>query len=105
MRFKCIFFICAILSIASLSFAQISFTVNNSSKIYTAKILVQKCEDETCSGKGTVTLYTKNNSKPVQQFTSKDLYFNLDSDKNPSKKMELYDEQSPLIFGDFNFDE
>lgn len=104
MRLKPIFLICAILNITSLSYAQRSFTINNSSKIYTAKIQVEKCEDETCSGIGIVKLYAKNNSKHVQQFTSKDLYFNLDNDKNPSNKMELYDEQSPLIFGDFNFD-
>ncbi len=102
---KKLLFISVFINLTAFSFAQRTFTINNSSKNYNAKIQVQKCEDETCSGKGTIKLYGKNSTKPVQEFSSADLYFNLDNNKNPSSKMELYDEQSPVIFGDFNFDQ
>ncbi len=86
------------------SFAQKSFSIDNASTTYNAKIEVKKCDNETCSGKGKVKLYSKNDAKLLQEFNSADLYFNLDKNKNPSTKMELYDEESPLVFGDFNFD-
>jgi hypothetical protein len=86
------------------SFAQKSFAINNSSKTYNAKVEVEKCDNEACGGKGIVKLYLKNSDKLLQEFNSGDLSFNLDKKKNPSTKMELYDEQSPVVFGDFNFD-
>lgn len=85
-------------------FAKQKFSLTKSSKLYDVEIEVASCADETCSGKGTVKLFTKNTKNLVQEFTSPDLYFNLDKAKQPSTIMELYDEESPLVFGDFNFD-
>ena len=89
---------------ATNSFAQKDFTISTASQNYTAKIRVAKCEDKTCSGRATIKLYPANSSTVLQEFKSKDLYFNLDGSNNPSTKMEMYDEESPLFFGDFNFD-
>ncbi len=89
---------------AANSYAQKNFTVSSASAKYDAKIQVQKCKEGTCSGRGTIKLYAKNNSTMLQEFKSQDLYFNLDKSNNPSSKMEMYDEESPVFFGDFNFD-
>lgn len=105
MNRKLSFFIAAFTMTSIILFGQKTFTINNSSKIYNAKIQVEKCEDKTCSGSGTIKIYTKNNSRLLQEFKSEDLYFTLDHNNKPSTVMELYDEQSPLIFGDFNFDQ
>ena len=105
MRIKHLLLAVILITQTSFLFGQKMFTISNASKNYKAKIQVQKCEDETCSGKGTVKLYAKNSSKLIQEFKSGDLYFNLDGNKNPSDKMELYDQESPLVFGDFNFDQ
>jgi len=95
MNRKHLFFLAFSLPVCLISFGQKTFTVNNSSKIYTAKIQVAKCEDENCSGKGIVKLFSKKDGKLNQLFTSADLNFVLDKTKNPSTRMELYDEQSP----------
>jgi len=86
------------------SFAQKDFTISTASKTYTARIRVAACKAQTCSGKGTIKLYTANNSILLQEFKSRNLYFDLDANNNPSSKMEMYDEESPLYFNDFNFD-
>lgn len=90
----------------SVAFANYHFEVNHAP--YQALIEVEHCdfaqskEDSgECSGKGTITLKKPNWQ---QTFTSEDLTFYLDKNKQPSQIMALYDEESPLIFGDFNFD-
>lgn len=84
-------------------YAQI-FEIQQGSDIYTATIKVN-CEENICSGLGEVKLYDKANKKLVQTFMSEDLYFYLDENQQPSVNViQLYDEQSPLIFDDFNFD-
>lgn len=66
-----------------------------------------------CAGFGTVklydlSLYELSNEALLATLTSEDLIFELDEQlqpsPNPYQVMPLYDEQSPLIFGDFNFD-
>ena len=85
--------------------AQQSFLIKDGSQKYIAAITVEGCKDNTCEGKGTIKLIDKNTNKVMQVFTSDDLYFYLDSNFKPSVNViELYDEQSPLIFKDFNFD-
>jgi hypothetical protein len=87
-------------------FAQRSFSVSDGSKLYSAKITVPGCEDKTCSGQGTVQLVLKKTGQVLQELASEDLYFFLDEKtaKPTVNVVQLYDEQSPLIFGDFNFD-
>jgi hypothetical protein len=93
-----------LLSFTVACFAQRSFTINKASKKYNATISVNACEDGICQGSGMITL-TDKNAKPVQVLKSEDLFFFLDSTQNPTANtIELYNEQSPLIFDDFNFD-
>jgi hypothetical protein len=85
-------------------FGQHHFSIDKASKKYNASISVSTCEDGTCEGKGVITL-TDKMGKPVQVLRSADLYFFLDSTQRPTANIiQLYNEQSPLIFDDFNFD-
>jgi hypothetical protein len=80
------------------------FHVKSTSLKHYATINVEKCENKTCSGKGEVVLFKRKDKDWKQVFHSEDLSFELDKDSKPSEVMDLYDEQSPLVFGDFNFD-
>ncbi len=89
----------------NLSFGQNKFEIKNGSKTYVAKITVKDCSEENCEGYGTIQLIDKKNKTVIQSFSSDDLYFNLNKNQNPSVNIiQLYNEQSPLIFRDFNFD-
>ena len=82
-----------------------TFKVTDGSKQYDAVIAVAQCEKDSCSGAGKISLYAKGSKQLVQQLTSEDLYFYLQDNQQPSVNVvQLYNEQSPLIFDDFNFD-
>ncbi|GGG63917.1 XAC2610-related protein [Epilithonimonas arachidiradicis] len=90
---------------AQLSLAQSKFIITDGSKNYDAEITVQSCESDTCNGQGTVVLMDKKTKKKFQTLQSEDLYFYLNEKQKPSVNIiQLYNEQSPLIFDDFNFD-
>ncbi|MBL0332446.1 MAG: hypothetical protein IPP08_02160 [Chlorobiota bacterium] len=94
-----------LLSIITDAKSQQEFSINNGSENYYSKITVEKCEDGTCSGKGTISIFVKSTKSLFQILSSDDLYFSLDVSNSPSVNVvELYGEQSPLIFDDFNFD-
>lgn len=85
--------------------AQHQFVIKDGSGMYDARISVATCDKEKCEGKATVTLYKKGTTVPFQSFTSGNLNFYLNRDQQPSVNIvQLYNEQSPLIFNDFNFD-
>lgn len=80
------------------------FEIKNGSKLYDAKLDV-KCEKDQCGGKAKITLYQKGTQHIVQAFNSDELTIYLDKNLKPSVNViQLYDEQSPLVFDDFNFD-
>lgn len=82
-----------------------SFKITDGSKLYDAVITVAQCEKDTCSGAGKISLYAKGGKQLLQQLASEDLYFYLQDNQKPSVNViQLYNEQSPLIFDDFNFD-
>ncbi len=82
-----------------------SFTIADGSKQYHAQIQVEKCDNELCEGKGTVQLSEKSSRRAVQTFHSDNLTFFLTKEQKPTVNIiQLYNEQSPLIFNDFNFD-
>ncbi|MPS72893.1 MAG: hypothetical protein E2590_07005 [Chryseobacterium sp.] len=94
-----------LLMVGQLFLAQRQFEIRNGSKQFDAKITVQTCEGDTCSGAGSIELIDKKTGKVFQTLTSEDLYFYLNRDQKPSVNViQLYNEQSPLIFDDFNFD-
>jgi len=71
---------------------------------YEARFSVATCEEDICSGLATINLYDIS-GKLVQTLFSDDLYMTLDENQKPSVNVILgYDEQSALIFDDFNFD-
>lgn len=87
--------------------AQRRFKLPNGSAQYSAELTVAGCADDQCQGPGTVRLFSKQTKQLVQTFASADLNFFLDNDNHTQPTVnvvELYGEQSPLIFADFNFD-
>ncbi|MEK5745252.1 hypothetical protein VXE41_20535, partial [Acinetobacter variabilis] len=84
------------LSCHSVASAQV-FQIRDASKLYNVKMQVN-CDQQSCSGKGTVSLYKKSDQSLLQKFVSDDLDFDLSDDLKPSANIiELYGEQSPLI--------
>lgn len=97
--------ICLLLGISTLGLAQKNFVIKDGSNRFDAKIAVENCEGDTCSGKGTINLIDKKSKQVFQTLSSDDLYFYLNKNQQPSVNViQLYNEQSPLIFDDFNFD-
>ena len=98
-------FLIILVFLNELSLGQNEFIINDGSDIYDAKISVDKCSEDNCEGKGTIKLFDKKTDKLFQTFVSDDLYFFFDNSGNPTVNIiQLYNEQSPLIFEDFNFD-
>lgn len=96
---------CAFLLISHCAKAQFKFTANNSSNNFKAKIFVENCTTGHCNGKATIILYDKITDQEMQTFTSNDLDFGLTEMQNAQLGwLDLGKYQTPLIFGDFNFD-
>lgn len=82
-----------------------TFQINNGSSLYNAQFIVKTCEKDECSGNAQIKLYKKGSTQVFQTLNSEDLNFYLDKKQQPSVNViQLYNEQSPLIFEDFNFD-
>ncbi|MDV7698123.1 hypothetical protein N6B72_14440 [Chryseobacterium soli] len=81
------------------------FEVNASSKKYNVIINVENCDTDQCKGKATIDVLDKNNKK-IQSLTSEDLVFRINENQKPvsGTNIRLDADQSPLVFGDFNFD-
>ncbi|HRK72933.1 MAG TPA: hypothetical protein PLL64_01555 [Rhodothermales bacterium] len=80
------------------------FVIKNAAPQYEARFSVANCEGDTCTGLATIGLYDKS-GRHIQTFFSDDLYMTLDENQKPSVNVvQLYNEQSALVFDDFNFD-
>lgn len=102
---KNLFIFCVLLSITLSAKAQFKFLANNSSNQYNAKIFVANCENGACGGKATIIIYDKISEKELETFHSVDLDFGLTEKQHAELGwIDLGKYQSPLIFGDFNFD-
>jgi len=87
------------------AFAEVKLEVKNASKTYDVLIEVESCEDKTCEGKATFTLFKKGRTVPFQVFRLDDTSFMLGPDDVPSvNTTSLYDKQSAVRFADYNFD-
>ena len=94
-----------IFAINGVAYSQNNFVIKAASPSYSVELNVEKCSDGYCSGNGEIILINKKNKRVFQKFTSDDFTFFLDKNKKPTSNIvELYGEQSPIIFGDFNFD-
>ena len=102
---KNLLIICAALLISFNASAQFKFLSNNTSNEYNAKLFVADCTDGHCEGKATIILYDKISEEEIQTFHSADLDFSLTAKQDARIGwLDLGKYQSPLIFGDFNFD-
>ncbi len=80
------------------------FQIKDGSKNYDAEIEIS-CEKIDCDGKAEITLFKKGSKQVFQKFHSDEMTMYLDEKFQPSVNVvQLYGEQSPLIFEDFNFD-
>ncbi len=94
-----------IFTVAHISYAQHTFIIKEGSEKYNAILNVENCNSDNCEGKATIKIFDKKEKAFSQTLASADLYFYLDSIQKPSVNViQLYNEQSPLIFEDFNFD-
>ena len=90
-------------SMISVTHSQV-FEIKDGSDHYDAKIQVQ-CELDQCDGRAEITLFKKGLKHVFQRFNSDELTLYLNENFQPSVNVvQLYNEQSPLIFDDFNFD-
>lgn len=94
-----------LIALSQFYLAQNNYIIKDGSKRFDAHITVQSCKDDDCGGKGIVKLIDKKTNQLFQTFESDDLSLFLDKDQKPTVNViQLYNEQSPLIFDDFNFD-
>ena len=85
--------------------AQERFDLKNASRQFDVRIEVASCENKICEGMATYTLFIKGTAKRFQIFKLANTSFLLDeSNKPPANRTLLYDQQSAINFGDFNFD-
>lgn len=102
MKRLCVFFLLVFLF--SSAIAKTRFRLPGASENYMAEIAVT-CKKDECDGPGKVRLFSKKTGKLFQTFYSDDLFFLPSPDGQPTVNViELYGEQSVLIFDDFNFD-
>lgn len=98
-------FLLPFLLLETMVWGQNHFELKDASKNYDVSLHVQNCEKDECSGKAVIELLDKKTSHTFQTFTSEDLNFYLNENQKPTANIiQLYGEQSPMIFNDFNFD-
>lgn len=94
-----------LITFSQLYLAQTNYVIKDGSKRFDAQITVQTCDGDGCSGAGIIKLIDKKTKQLFQTLTSDDLTLYLDKNQKPTVNViQLYNEQSPLIFDDFNFD-
>ena len=93
------------LAFINISYAEHSFLIKDGSKKYNATLSVETCDLSSCEGKASIKISHKKGNGFSQTLSSDGIYFSLDSTQKPSVNIiQLYNEQSSLIFEDFNFD-
>lgn len=94
-----------VLVFSTSAFAQTTFDVKNASKYFDIKVKVEKCDDGYCTGKASFSFFKKNGSKPYQVIELDDTQIQLSQAGQPLTNISLlYDDQSVVNVGDFNFD-
>lgn len=99
------FAITLVLLFASSAVAQKTFDVKDASKYFDIRVNVAKCDDGFCTGKATFSFFKKGGTVPYQLITLPDTQLQLREGGDPLVNVTmLYDEQSVVNIGDFNFD-
>lgn len=84
---------------------QKTFKVENASAYFDIKISVAECANDSCTGKASFSFYKKGAANAYQTIDLPDTYIDTASDGAPSvNETLLYDKQSVINIGDFNFD-
>lgn len=90
--------------LCSSAFGQKTFDVKNASGYFDIKINVAKCEDSSCTGRASFSFYKKGAVTPYQTINLPDTYIDIESGAPSVNETLLYDKQSVVDIGDFNFD-
>lgn len=85
-------------------FSQTSFDIKNASKYFDIKVEVATCDEHSCTGEAKFSFYKKNSATPYQVIELADTYVQLDDGKPLVNVTRLYDDQSVVNIGDYNFD-
>ncbi|MFM9905135.1 MAG: XAC2610-related protein [Pyrinomonadaceae bacterium] len=94
-----------VLLFATSAFAQKTFDLKDASKFFDIKVKVAECDDMYCKGKATFSFYKKGGDKPYQVISLPDTEIELGEGGQPEVNATmLYDKQSVVNVGDFNFD-
>jgi hypothetical protein len=95
----------AFVLVSNYSKAQNNFVYQKPLSKYFAKISLANCKDGLCSGNANIKIFDQESHKEIQSFVSADLDFALTENQDPKNDtVTLSKDQSPVIFGDFNFD-
>ena len=85
--------------------AQHSFNIQNASSYFDVKVTVAHCERDSCQGKASFAFMRKGQLTPYQVIVLPETYIELEKGKQLSVNTTLlYDKQSVVNVGDFNFD-
>ena len=85
--------------------AQKTFELKDASKYFDIKISVAKCDEFGCSGEASFTFYKKGTTKAYQVINVDDTSIDMSGSIKPTvNETMLYDKQSVLNIGDYNFD-
>lgn len=92
-----------LLMFCATSFAQQKFEMKSASKIYNARIEVERCAEGTCDGELKIELFRKSARQPFQIINLDATEFAVEETEMTNSK-RMYDYQSILFFEDYNFD-
>jgi len=85
--------------------AQKTFDLKDASAFFDVKVKVAECDDTFCRGKATFSFYKKGGATPYQVINVAETLVQLDEGGAPEvNNTLLYDKQSVINVGDFNFD-
>lgn len=94
-----------LLSGPALVFGQHTFDLKDASKYFDVKLTVAKCGDGFCEGKAQFQFFKKGSMTPYQTINLPETSVQLEDDGKPLTNVSLmYDKQSVVNVGDFNFD-
>ena len=86
------------------AYSQRTFDVKNASKFFDIKIKVADCDEMFCRGKASYSFFKKGEATPYQVIEVEDTLIDVEGGKPAINETLLYDKQSAVNVGDFNFD-
>ena len=94
-----------VLLFATTAFGQKTFDLKDASQYFDIKVKVEKCDNRYCTGKASFAFYKKGGTVAYQTINVADTSVELGEGGQPEVNATmLYDKQSAVNVGDFNFD-